>query len=197
MSFKKSILAYIFIVATAVATRLLPHQWNFAPVTAVAIVSAIYLPIRHAVILPLAIRFVSDAIIGFFAWPQMIAVYLAHLFGAAMGLWVRKSAISPGFQPPSPTSERVGVRLGMWSRVLLAPTISACVFFLVTNFAFLYKEYPHDLPGILLAYTNGLPFLRGTLLGDVIYTVVFVGAFEAVLAWKGSRLKNTRPILHS
>ena len=55
----KSYLLYIFIVTAAVATRFIPHAWNFAPVTAIAIFAAIYLPTRQAVALPLAIRFIS------------------------------------------------------------------------------------------------------------------------------------------
>ena len=164
---KKHLLLYSLLIASAVATRLAPHAWNFAPVTAIAIVAAIYLPFRHAIALPLVIRFFSDAIIGFFSWPLMIAVYLSHLFGVLMGVWVKKHKTP--------------------FRVLAAPVISAGVFFLATNFAFLYHGYTHDLSGILLSYTNGLPFLRGTLLGDVVYTAGFVAAFEGVLAWQKSR----------
>jgi len=222
---RSNIFLYLTIIITAAATRILPHAWNFAPVTAIAIVAAVYLPVRQALFLTLAVRLISDVIIGFFAWPLMFAVYLSHLFGVVMGLWVRKSVASPLPSPLSPFlislprhgemsrrdreveplelplirlratfplkgegnsesyAERVPegrVRLGMWSRVVVAPLISALVFFLVTNFAFFYPTYTHDISGVILAYTNGLPFLRGTLLGDVGYTIVFVASFEAV-----------------
>jgi len=144
-------------------SRLIPHSWNFAPITAIAIFAAIYLPIRQAVVLPLVIRFISDVIIGFFSWQLMIAVYLSHLFGVALGLWVRRNK--------------------SFGRVLTAPILSAVVFFLVTNFAWLYASYTNDLPGILLAYTNGLPFLRGTLMGDVFYTLALVGGYEFALRY--------------
>ena len=161
---RKHFAFYIIIIAAAVITRLIPHAWNFAPVTAIAIFAAIYLPTRQAIALPLAIRFISDAVIGFFSWPLMIAVYLAHLFGVAMGLWIRGN-------------KSVG-------RVIAAPIVSAIVFFLVTNFAWLYTGYSNDLAGIMLAYTNGLPFLRGTLLGDVSYTLALVGGYELVMYYK-------------
>lgn len=165
---RSKIILYIIIVLAAVATRFIPHLWNFAPVTAIAIFAAIYLPKKQAVALPLAIRFVSDVIIGFFSWPLMIAVYLSHLFGVAMGLWIRRN-------------KSVG-------RVIVAPIISAIVFFLVTNFAWFYAGYPNDFTGIMLAYTNGLPFLRGTLLGDVFYTLALVGSYEFVLKFKAESL---------
>lgn len=154
---------YVVIVISAVLMRLVPHAWNFAPVTAIAIVAGIYLPKKQAIVLPLAVRFISDAIIGFFSWPLMLGVYAAHVFGALAGLWVRQHK--------------------SFARILAAPIASAIVFFLVTNFAFLYapSEYPHTASGIVQAYANGLPFFRGTLLGDIIYTLALVGAWELVL----------------
>jgi hypothetical protein len=155
-----TVLLYLVIVAAAAATRLVPHEWNMAPVSAVAIFAAMYLPLRHAIALPLAARFVSDLVIGFFNPVQMIAVYGAHLFGVVLGRWIRQR-------------KSVG-------RVAAAPVLAGIVFFLVTNFAFLYPEYPHNVAGIIAAYVNGLPFLRGTLLGDMLYTYVLVGGYEAV-----------------
>lgn len=189
---KKNVALYALIIASAVGTRLMPHAWNFAPVTAIAIVTAVYLPLRQAIALSLVIRFISDAIIGFFSWPLMLVVYLSHLFGVLMGLWVRKFATSP---LPSPLSERVPegrVRLGMWPRVVVAPVVSSLVFFLVTNFAFFYPTYTHDISGVILAYAHGLPFLRGTLLGDVGYTIAFVASFEAVRFYLRHRAAGAR-----
>src|SRR3989344_9220870 len=156
-------LLYFVLIASAVATRLFPHAWNFAPVTAVAIVAAVYLPLRMAITLPLSIRFVSDMFLGFFGFKLMIAVYLAHLFGVLAGLWVKRNKSS--------------------YRVLAAPAASAIVFFLVTNFAFLYppSAYTHNLSGVISAYINGLPFLRGTLLGDIVYTVALIYGYQAIL----------------
>lgn len=149
-----------FLILGAAFARFVPHLPNFAPVTAIAIFAGIYLPKKQAVVLPLAVRLVSDFFLGFFSWPLLIAVYLSHLFGVVLGLWIREHKTIP--------------------RVLLAPFFSAAVFFLVTNFAFLYSNYPHDFSGIIMAYVNGLPFLRGTFLGDFIYTIGLVGCYEGI-----------------
>ena len=123
------------LIATGVATRLVDHPWNVAPVTAVAIVAGMDLPFAHAIVLPLAIRIVSDAVIGFFAWPLMVAVYGCHILGAVVGRAARGRSFV--------------------TRAIGAPIVSAFAFFLLTNFAFLYREYPHTFSGVLLAYTNG------------------------------------------
>lgn len=146
------------VILLAATSRLVPHIWNFTPLTAAAIFAGVYLPKKQALVIPLAARFASDIFLGFFAWPLMLAVYASHLFGALMGFWVRRNK--------------------SFVRVAAAPIVSALVFFLVTNFAWLYPQYAHNWSGIILSYTNGLPFLRGTLLGDVAYTMVLVGCYE-------------------
>ncbi len=150
------------IIILAVASRFIPHMPNFAPITALAIFSAAYLPKRHAVIITLAARVISDWFLGFFAWPLMIAVYASHLVGVLFGLWIRKS------------------QNHRWLKIFASSLGASAVFFLATNFAFLYSNYPHNLSGIISAYINGLPFLRGTLLGDLAYTLALFGGYEAV-----------------
>lgn len=156
-----SIYIYLIIVLAA-AARFVPHLANVAPVTAIAIFAGAYLPKKQATALPLIVRFISDIFLGFFSWPLMVAVYAAHLFGVILGVWIRR--------------EEDGA--ARWLRVIASGAFSAAVFFLVTNFAFLYKEYPHTAAGVMLSYTNGLPFLRGTVVGDVGYTVALFAIFE-------------------
>lgn len=152
-----------FIIILGILTRFIPHMQNAAPVTALAIFAAAYLPKKQAIAIPLVVRFVSDIFLGFFSWPLMVAVYLAHLFGVLLGFWIKNSSGT--------------ARL---FKIASSGFISGTVFFLLTNFAFLYKEYPHNWAGIALSYTNGLPFLRGTIIGDVGYTIALFGAYELV-----------------
>ena len=52
--------------------------------------------------------------------------------------------------------------------------LSYCYRF-VTNFAFLYTGYPHNVTGVLASYTAGVPFFWRTLASDLIYSGVFFG----------------------
>ncbi|MBI4054417.1 MAG: hypothetical protein HY397_03765 [Candidatus Doudnabacteria bacterium] len=165
---------YLLIVLAAVAARLVPHVWNFAPVSAVAIVAAVYLPLRQAFILTFAVRFLSDAILGFFSWPLMVAVYASHLFGVGLGAWVGRKK--------------------NFFRIMSAPLAASALFFLVTNFAFFYPTYEHNLDGVILSYVNGLPFLRGTVLGDLFYTVVLIYGLEAVLSLARKRIARPKTL---
>ncbi len=139
----------------------MPHLDNASAITAVAIFSGAFLPKKQAFIIPLAARLVTDLILGFFAWQIMLAVYCAHLAGILLGMWIKKT--------PLVSTQRL--------KILLSAAAAPLIFFLTTNFAFLYPTYPHNWNGILLAYTNGLPFLRGTIIGDVGYTLGLFGLF--------------------
>ena len=98
----------------------------------------------------------------------MVAVYASHLVGILFGLWIKDSRL------------RGNDSLLRWLKIVGSSLGASIIFFLVTNFAFLYSGYEHNLSGIILAYTNGLPFFRGTLLGDLGYTAALFGAYQAV-----------------
>ena len=162
-------LIYLVILA-AVAARFIPHMPNFAPITALAIFSAAQLDWKKAAGITLAARLVSDLFLGFFSWPLMLAVYASHLVGILFGLWIKRQQ--------------------SWTRIGLSSLASSLLFFLVTNFAFLYAEYPHNLSGVMQSYINGLPFLRGTLVGDLGYTAVLFGALALVKYFASQKAKT-------
>lgn len=169
---------YLLVVFVAVLARFVPHIPNFAPVTALAIFSAVYLPKKQAVIIPLAARLVSDLFIGFFAWPLMVAVYASHLFGVLFGLWIKRSASARGL------------------KIAVSALGASLLFFAVTNFAFFYPQYPHNLTGIIQAYAAGLPFLRGTILGDMTYTLALFGAYGLAASFAQTRrLAAQKPLV--
>lgn len=61
--------------------------------------------------------------------------------------------------------------------------VSASVlFYLVTNFGVWLSStaYSPDLQGLLLSYWNALPFLRNTMIGDMVYTVSFFGLYRVL-----------------
>ncbi len=181
---------YLIIVFAAIS-RFIPHMPNAAPVTALAIFAGAYLPKKQAVVIPLAARFISDVFLGFFSWPLMAAVYAAHLVGVLFGLWIRRSAgPRPAYEAAQGTVLQQG--MGRWVRIFVSSLGASAIFFIVTNFAFLYPYYSHSISGIMAAYANGLPFFRGTLLGDLGYTLALFGSYEIVLYVRTA--KRTSPI---
>jgi hypothetical protein len=191
------------IIITAVVSRFVPHPVNFAPITAIAIFSAYHLGWKQAVGLTLVIRLVSDLFLGLVAWPMMVAIYASHLVGVLLGVWVKNSSQLPpirqaqdmlwkrgGVSTTSPSLAKEGVGGVMWLKIITSSLGASVIFFLVTNFAFLYSNYSHNLSGIIESYINGLPFLRGTLMGDLVYSVVLFGGLALVEKYQIFKIKS-------
>ena len=85
-----------FIIALAIISRFIPHMPNLAPITALAIFAGANLGWKKSVGITLAARIVSDLFLGFFAWPLMVAVYVCHLAGVGLGVWIGKNNIQNG-----------------------------------------------------------------------------------------------------
>ena len=147
------------LVIAAAATRalplLLPGIWNFTAVGALAVFAGSqFQDKRLAFIIPLAAMALSDMFIPSGFSPIVYAGFVAMV---ACGVAIRNKVNA--------------------SNIALASIAGALIFFLITNFAFLYPWYPHNLNGVMLSYLAGLPFLRNMLIADVIYGVLLFGSF--------------------
>ncbi len=162
-----------FIILLAIISRFIPHMPNFAPISALAIFSAAYLPWKKAAGITLAARFISDIFLGFVSWPMMLTIYASHGAGILFGLWIKRADES--------------ARYSRGGRILASSLGASAIFFLATNFAFLYSNYVHNINGIIQAYINGLPFLRGTLMGDMFYSLALFGGYALVQVYAGKR----------
>lgn len=167
--------AFIIVIALlSFGIRLLPHAPNFTPVGALALFAGVYLAKKHwwGLFLPLFIMFTSDLFIGFYDFKLMAVVYGSFLLYALIGKIVPKQ--NPLFV--------LGGALG-----------GAVFFYLATNFAVwaFSPWYAKSFEGLMLSYTLALPFFRATLLGDLLFTGLFFGAFEFAKAY----LFKTKPSL--
>ena len=156
----------LIIVGISIATRLLPHPPNFTPIAALALFAGVYASriSKWYLLLPLGAMLLSDVFIGFYEWKVMALVYGSFLAIALVGLLVRKYK--------------------NFGTVLLGSLGSAILFYLATNFAVwaFSGMYAPTFEGLMLSYTMALPFFKFTLAGNLIYTGLFFGAYEAALA---------------
>ena len=157
---RNTIIIAVILVVLGVAARLLPHEANFAPIAAMALFGAVYLSPRYALVLPLVALMISDLFIGFDSLASRLVVYGAFVLVGLIGLGVRrhKTVLT----------------------VVASSLAGSVVFYLITNLVWLYPAtmYSHDIAGQISSYYNALPFFRGTLLGDLFYTVVLFGVYE-------------------
>lgn len=151
------ILALIVLAAVLRVSGNLPY--NFTPVAAIALFGGAMLSNRAlGFIAPLAIMLVSDIFIGFHS--SMFAVYAALIGIVLIGQVVRKN----------PTM----------LRAFGGAIAGAVLFFLVTNAAswLVLPQYTKDLSGLINSYVAGVPFFRGTLMGDLLFTAIFFGSYK-------------------
>lgn len=167
---KPRILTVIAIVLAAALSRLIPHPWNFAPITAIALFGGTHLPKQWAYSLPLVAMFLSDLVLGFH--PEMPLVYLSFLLIVAIGQFVsqRKS----------------------FFRVTGAALVSSVLFFLLSNLGvwLVGAFYPKTVDGLVTCYIAAIPFFQNTLIGDLLYTATLFGGF-ALLSRSWSALRES------
>jgi hypothetical protein len=147
------------LILLAALSRLIPHAPNVAPITAIALFSAVYLDRKQAFLIPVASLLISDFFIGFYS--GMAWVYGSFIAIAAIGLWLRKH---PGIVTTAGAS--------------LAGSV---LFYAVTNFGVWLSSqltYAHTLQGLAACYIAAIPFFRNTILGDAGYVAVMFGSFE-------------------
>lgn len=158
-------------ILLAAGSRLIPHMPNFAPMAAMALFGAAHFEKRwQAFLIPILAVWLSDLVLNnvvyaayypTFTWfySGFYWQYGTYLLIALGGLgWLRR--ITP--------VRVVGAALG-----------SSLVFFLITNFGCWLGSsfYAQNSAGLMACYAAGLPFLRGTLLGDLFYTVTMFGGY--------------------
>ena len=153
----------------AAASTFLPESlrpWNFAAIGAVALFAAArlgFLPALAVITVALAVKDLGMYVRhGFEPYPLSWVFFAGY---AAIGWAFLRNTESP-------------VKIGA------AALGASLLFFLVSNFvSWLEQAYPYgySFAGLLDCYSAAIPFYRGTLTGDVLYSGAFFG-LHAVLS---------------
>ena len=146
------------LVLAAAASRLIPHPYNFTPITAMALFGGAYFSHRRfAFVVPLCAMLLSDFVIGLHR--GIPVVYGSFALIVCIGLWLRRRrTVLP---------------------VAGATLASSLLFYFVTNFAVWASGslYPKTLTGLVACYVAAIPFFQNSLLGDAFYSTVLFGGF--------------------
>jgi hypothetical protein len=151
----------------------LPGLPNFAPLMAIALCGALFLPGRLALAAPLGALIISDILLNLHYGVSVFGVdellrYACYGLGVACGVAARKSNGSP-------------------APILGLVAANSLLFYFVTNAAawFGNAAYPQSFAGLVQSLTVGLPgypptwtFLRNSLVSDLIFTGIFLAAWH-------------------
>ena len=163
-------LAYLLILI-GFSLRFLPLDHNMAPIAAIALFSGAYLGKKIAPWVPLAIMVSTDLIIGLhdvvlFTWGAFIVI-------GFMGTMLREKK--------TPLS------------IFLMVIGSSLLFFVISNFGVWLVWYPRTMAGLVNCYVMAVPFLRNTMVGNLVFSVVLFGSYE--MARRGIRESKYKDIL--
>ncbi len=155
--------SFVLILALiGAASRLVDHAPNFAPITALALVSGYYLRGRWSWVVVVLAMLISDAFIGFYSLPIMASVYCSFIAAWAL------ARFAPNL-------------MGLAWRTIA----SSVLYFLVTNAAVwaFTAMYSKTFAGLMQSYFMAIPFFRASFASDMLYTGAFVAAMQLALAF--------------
>lgn len=166
------VVALVFF-AFAVLMRFVPHSYNVSAIGALGMFVGCMWSARIGFLMALAAMALSDMLgqwmgvpsMGVYNPALMITVYVAIGLSAVIGRGLQGRV---GF---------VSVPAGA-----VAATV---VFFLITNFAaWLDPQMPYARTpaGLIECYVAAIPFVKNTLIGNLLYTAVFFGSYSALTA---------------
>lgn len=157
------------VVAVTAAFQYAPpavRVWNLSVVGAVSLFAAARLGLVHGLLFSAAAVIFKDLCLYLLTdWWEPYPLSWLYFAGYAVAGWYLLR------RPAAP--ERVfGTALG-----------ASLAFFVVSNFVSWLEQplpYGYSLEGLLNCYAAGVPFYRGTLLGDVLFTAALFGAHAAL-----------------
>ena len=165
------VIAVLLILAAAIS-RVLMYPHNFSPIIGMAIFSgAVIKDKKLAFALPLFSMFLSDILFevfniapGFWGWGQLVGYAILILITVIAFNLKKINAVN----------------------VAKYSIASSLIFYILSNLSFfiidnqVYHTYTTDINGFLQCYIQALPFLRTSLIADLVYSGVLFGVYYAV-----------------
>lgn len=174
---RKKLLIVSVLIFLAALSRLLPHIENFTPIGAIALFGGTFIQDKkRAFLIPLSAMLVSDLLLqvvtgnGFHN--TMVFVYGAFFIITSLGFLLRKRV--------------------QRQTIMVSSLVGSMIFFFITNFGvWATGYYGYGLENLMNCYIAGIPFFRGTVMGDLFFNLVLFGSF-AIIQWRFPVLKKSR-----
>lgn len=174
--------ALISIIFLAAFSRLIPHMPNFSPLGAIGLFGTAYFTKKwQAILIPIAATWLSDLFINNVIYvsyyPKFTWLYEGFYWQYGSYLLITLAGLLI-FKKVNPL------------RIIFGALTSTTIFFLISNLGCFANNptYPQNFGGLMTCYVAGIPFLKGTGMGDLFYSGVLFGLF-ALLQQKYSVLR--------
>lgn len=164
--------AITLLIVLAIASRLIPHPANFAPMLAAGIFGgALFMDKKWAYIIPLVSIWLSDLLIMNVVYGE----YYDHFVWFYEG-WYWQYALYLLMPFLSSLIFKNDITVGRITGISIA---GAVIFFIVSNFGTWAGGmiYPMTKEGLISCYIMALPYFKGTLLSNLFYSGVLFGSY--------------------
>lgn len=159
------------LILLAAFSRVIPHPSNFSPLAAIALFGAAHFSKKWQILLiPIAATWLSDLFINNVIYAQYYPTFTWFYEGF---YWQYFSYLVIALIA-IPLFNKVSKE-----RILIGALSATIIFFLISNVGCWVGNsfYPQNFMGLMSCYTAGIPFLKGTILGDLFYSTVLFGTF--------------------
>ena len=162
---KRNIILIIALVAIGILGRVIPHPYNFTPMTAIALLSAHAFKNKWVAIgIPLISFWVSDIIINNFIYAGYYENF--RIFSPGV-LWIYGSIACITLMGKFSLNKVSVTKIG------LSSIAGSTIFFILTNFGvWIMGGYGYTYKGFLECYTLAIPFLGNNILSTLIFSIV-------------------------
>jgi hypothetical protein len=157
-------------ILLAAFSRIIPHMPNFSPLGAIGLFGAAHFQKKwQAFLIPIAATWLSDLFINNVIYGQYYPKFTWFYEGFYWIYGTYALIVLAGIL----IFRKITVQ-----RIIIGSLVSTAIFFLITNFmCWPGTTYPQNFNGLMTCYAAGLPFLKGTFLGDLFYSGVLFGGF--------------------
>lgn len=167
--------AVTLLIVLAIASRLIPHPANFAPMMSIGIFGgAVFMQKRWAYIIPIAAIWISDLLMN----NILYAAYYDHFVWFYSG-WYWQYAMYLFIPFLSVLLFKNDITFGKVTGMSVA---GAVLFFIVSNFGTWAGGmlYPMTVDGLISCYIMALPYFKGSLMGNLFYSGVLFGLYYLI-----------------
>lgn len=160
------------LIVLAAFSRIIPLMPNFSPLGAIGLFGAAYFAKKwQAFLIPLTATWLSDLFINNVIYkqsnPDFIWFYDGFYWQYGSYILITLAALF------------IFRKLNT-QRILAGAFTSTAIFFLLSNLGCFPNNpiYTQDFSGLIMCYSAGVPFLKGTLLSDLLYSGVLFGSYS-------------------
>ena len=170
--FNPQTLIIISFIILASLSRFIPHIQNFSPIGAISLFGAAFFKSKwKAFLIPISATWISDLFLNNIIYSEYYSGFTWFYEGSHWQFFSYALIILLGLSLYKNNINLTKLGLGAFGSTL--------IFFLVSNFGVWFSGviYTKNFAGLVSCYVAGIPFLKGTVLGNLFYVPILFGSY--------------------